>query len=80
MAIKKYNPITPSLRTRATNAFAEVTTDTPEKSLVVSLKKSGGRNHDGKMTMRQIGGGHKRQYRVIDFTPGTPFLIYGISE
>ena len=67
MAIKKYNPITPSLRTRATNAFAEVTTDTPEKSLVVSLKKSGGRNHDGKMTMRQIGGGHKRQYRVIDF-------------
>jgi large subunit ribosomal protein L2 len=67
MAVKKYNPITPSLRTKVTNAFAEVTTDTPEKSLLSSIKKSGGRNHDGKMTMRQLGGGHKRRYRIIDF-------------
>jgi large subunit ribosomal protein L2 len=67
MPIKKYNPITPALRTRQTNAFKEITTDTPEKSLVTSIKKSGGRNHDGKMTMRYIGGGHKRQYRIIDF-------------
>lgn len=68
MAIKKYNPITPSLRYKATNAFAEVTTDnTPEKSLVTSLSKSGGRNGDGKMTMRYRGGGHKRQYRIVDF-------------
>jgi large subunit ribosomal protein L2 len=67
MAVKKYNPITPALRTKVTNAFAEVTTDRPEKSLVTSIKKSGGRNHDGKMTMRQKGGGHKRAYRIIDF-------------
>lgn len=67
MPIKKYNPLTPALRTRKTNAYAEITTDTPEKSLVTTLSKTGGRNHDGKMTMRYIGGGHKRQYRIIDF-------------
>jgi large subunit ribosomal protein L2 len=67
MPIKKYNPITPALRTRQTNAFKEITTDTPEKSLVTSIKKSGGRNHSGKMTMRYMGGGHKKQYRIIDF-------------
>jgi large subunit ribosomal protein L2 len=67
MPIKKYNPITPASRTRVTNAYAEVTTDTPEKSLVVSIKSTGGRNSNGRMTMRYIGGGHKRQYRIIDF-------------
>ncbi len=68
MPVKKYNPITPGTRFRVGNAYTEVTTsDSPEKSLVTSLKKSGGRNHDGKMTMRNRGGGHKRKYRVIDF-------------
>lgn len=67
MALKKFNPITPGTRFRVGNAFSEVTTDTPEKSLLAPLKRSGGRNHDGKMTVRQRGGGHKRRYRIIDF-------------
>ena len=67
MSTKKYNPITPSLRYRISNSYSEVTTNVPEKSLVVSNKKSGGRNQKGEMTMRYIGGGHKRQYRIIDF-------------
>ena len=67
MPVKKYNPITPALRTRVTNSYNEITTNVPEKSLVEKLSHSGGRNHDGKMTMRQIGGGHKGQYRIIDF-------------
>ncbi|MCO5230069.1 MAG: 50S ribosomal protein L2 [Chitinophagales bacterium] len=67
MGIKKYKPITPSLRTKVSNAFTEVTTDTPEKSLLASIKRSGGRNFSGRMTMRYTGGGHKRQYRIIDF-------------
>ena len=67
MPVKKYNPLTPGTRFRVGNAYTEITSDTPEKSLMSSVKKSGGRNHDGKMTVRQRGGGHKRQYRVIDF-------------
>ena len=67
MAVKKYNPITPGLRTRVGNAFSEITTSKPEKSLLAPLKKSGGRNRTGKMTVRQKGGGHKRRYRIIDF-------------
>lgn len=67
MAVKKFKPTTPGNRTRIGNTFSEITTDKPEKSLVVSLKKSGGRNNQGKMTMRQRGGGHKRRYRIIDF-------------
>ncbi|MCB0652537.1 MAG: 50S ribosomal protein L2 [Saprospiraceae bacterium] len=67
MALKKFSPITPGTRFRLGNAFAEITADKPEKSLLAPLSKSGGRNHDGKMTMRQIGGGHKRRYRIIDF-------------
>lgn len=67
MAIKKYNPVTPGTRTRVGNAFAEITTSTPEKALTSGISKSGGRNHDGKMTMRQLGGGHKKRYRIIDF-------------
>ncbi len=67
MPVKKYNPITPALRTRVTNAYTELTAGTPEKSLVTSIKSSGGRNSNGRMTMRYIGGGHKRQYRIIDF-------------
>ncbi|MEM9822633.1 MAG: 50S ribosomal protein L2 [Bacteroidota bacterium] len=67
MPVKKYNPITPGTRFRVGNSFSEVTTDKPEKSLLAPLKKSGGRNRKGKMTVRQRGGGHKRRYRVIDF-------------
>ncbi len=65
--MKKFKPVTPGTRFRIGNAFAEITKTTPEKSLLAPLKRSGGRNHDGKMTMRYIGGGHKRRYRIIDF-------------
>ena len=67
MPVKKFSPVTPGTRFRIGNAYTEVTTDKPEKSLLAPLKKSGGRNNQGKMSMRQIGGGHKRKYRVIDF-------------
>ena len=67
MPVKKYNPITAGTRFRIGNAFTEITTDTPEKSLLAPIKKSGGRNHSGKRTVRQRGGGHKRRYRIIDF-------------
>ena len=67
MPVKKYNPITPGTRSRVGNAYTEITTDKPEKSLLVGLHRTGGRNHDGKMTTRNRGGGHKRKYRVIDF-------------
>ena len=82
MALKKFNPITPGTRFRVGNAFSEVTTDTPEKSLLAPLKKSGGRNHDGKMTVRQRGGGHKRRYRIIDFKrdkDGIPAIVKTIE-
>lgn len=69
MALKKLKPVTPGTRHRIAPAFDELTSNRnqPEKSLVTSLSKSGGRNNDGKRTMRQIGGGHKRSYRIIDF-------------
>ncbi len=67
MALKKYNPITPGMRFKVGVARTEITADKPEKSLLAPLKKSGGRNNKGKMTVRQRGGGHKRRYRVIDF-------------
>jgi large subunit ribosomal protein L2 len=67
MALKKFNPVTPGLRFRVATDFAEVTKGTPEKSLLAPNKKSGGRNNAGHMTMRYIGGGHKRRYRIIDF-------------
>lgn len=77
MSLKKYSPVTPGTRFRVGNTFDEVTTDQPEKSLLAPISKTGGRNHDGKMTVRNRGGGHKRRYRVIDFkrdkdgVPGT---------
>jgi len=68
MPVKKYNPITPGLRHRVSSTFEAITTgNNPEKSLVVGLTKTGGRNNKGKMTMRNRGGGHKRKYRIIDF-------------
>jgi large subunit ribosomal protein L2 len=67
MAIKKLKPVTPGQRFRTVSDFAELTTSTPEKSLLRPLKKSGGRNNRGRVTAFQRGGGHKRRYRVIDF-------------
>src|SRR5690554_5020907 len=67
MAIRKFKPVTPGQRHKAISAFTEITCSTPEKSLLAPLKKSGGRNSKGKMTIRNVGGGHKRMYRVIDF-------------
>lgn len=67
MPVKKFNPITPGTRHRVGNAYAEITSDTPEKSLMKGLSKTGGRNKEGRMTMRYRGGGHKRSYRMIDF-------------
>lgn len=67
MAIKKFRPMTPSLRFRTVPAFEEITSTVPEKSLLRPLKKSGGRNNKGRITAYQRGGGHKRKYRIIDF-------------
>ncbi len=67
MSVRKLKPITPAQRFRVVNGFDAITTDKPEKSLLAPLKKSGGRNSQGKMTMRYLGGGHKKKYRIIDF-------------
>jgi len=67
MAVKKLRPITPGQRFRTAPMFDEITTGTPEKSLLTPLKRSGGRNNKGRMTMRYMGGGHKKNYRIIDF-------------
>ncbi|MDI9439474.1 MAG: 50S ribosomal protein L2 [Limnochordia bacterium] len=67
MAIKKYKPTTPGRRAMTGYTFEEITKKEPEKSLVVSLKSSGGRNAGGRITIRHRGGGHKRKYRIIDF-------------
>ncbi len=67
MSIRSYKPTTPSRRHMTNSTFDEITTSTPEKSLLVSLKKTGGRNNNGCITTRHIGGGHKRKYRIIDF-------------
>jgi large subunit ribosomal protein L2 len=67
MALRKYKPTTAGTRWRIGNAFAEITTDTPEKSLLETKSKTGGRNFQGRRAMRYIGGGHKQMYRLIDF-------------
>ena len=67
MSVRKLKPITPGQRFRVVNGFDAITTDKPEKSLLAPKKRSGGRNSQGKMTMRYKGGGHKKRYRVIDF-------------
>lgn len=67
MAVKKLKPITPGQRFRLAPTFEEITKGSPEKSLTKGLTKSGGRNNSGRMTMRYIGGGHKKLYRIIDF-------------
>jgi large subunit ribosomal protein L2 len=67
MALKKYKPITAGTRWKIGNAYAEITTNKPEKSLLEPIKGTGGRNAQGRRTMRYIGGGHKKKYRIIDF-------------
>ena len=67
MAIRKFKPMTPGTRNMAISAFDEITAKRPHKALLEPLKRTGGRNNTGQMTMRYIGGGHKKMYRVIDF-------------
>lgn len=67
MAVKSLKPITPGQRGRVVNGFDALTKDKPEKSLLKPKKRTGGRNNQGKMTMKFIGGGHKKRYRVVDF-------------
>ncbi len=67
MALKKFRPLTPGQRFKIVVDNKDITAGKPEKSLVIPFSKSGGRNNTGKMTMRYIGGGHKRQYRLVDF-------------
>ena len=81
MGIRKYNPTTPGLRGMTVSTFEEITTDKPEKSLTVTLKKHSGRNSRGKITVRHRGGGYRPKYRIIDFkrdkdgVPGTVATI-----
>lgn len=82
MSVRKLKPITPGQRFRVVNGFDAITTDKPEKSLLAPNTRSGGRNSQGKMTMRQLGGGHKRRYRIIDFKrnkPGIPAEVKSIE-
>ncbi|MCT4686278.1 50S ribosomal protein L2 [Vallitalea sp.] len=82
MGIKKYNPYTPSRRHMTGSTFEEITKKTPEKSLVVSLKKHSGRNNQGKITVRHRGGGSKIKYRMIDFKrnkDGVPGKVVAIE-
>jgi large subunit ribosomal protein L2 len=67
MALRKFRPVTPGTRHKVISSFEEITTSTPEKSLLAPLKSSGGRNNQGRTTVRYRGGGHKRMYRIIDF-------------
>ena len=67
MAVRKLKPVTPGQRHKIIGAFDTITATTPEKSLLEPVRKTGGRNNQGRMTMRYIGGGHKRKYRIIDF-------------
>ena len=82
MPVKKFRPITPSLRFKTVSSFEEITKNTPEKSLVEPNKKSGGRNNRGRITTRRRGGGHRRQYRRIDFKRdkvGVPAIVHSIE-
>jgi len=82
MGLKKFKPTTPGQRHKINSDYSEVTKRAPEKSLVKGKNKSGGRNNDGRMTMRYIGGGHKQKYRVIDFKRdkhGVPATVKSIE-
>lgn len=82
MAVRKLKPTTPGQRHKIIGTFEEITASVPEKSLVVGKRSSGGRNNTGKMTMRYLGGGHKRKYRIIDFKrnkDGIPATVKSIE-
>jgi len=82
MSLRKLKPVTPGQRFRVVNDYDVVTTDKPEKSLLAPQKRSGGRNNRGKMTMRYLGGGHKKRYRIIDFKndkDGIPATVKSIE-
>lgn len=82
MAVRKLKPTTPGQRHKIIGTFEEITASVPEKSLVVGKNASGGRNNTGKMTMRYLGGGHKRSYRLIDFKrtkDGIPATVKSIE-
>ena len=82
MALKKFRPLTPGQRGKIVSDNADITASKPEKSLLAPVKKSGGRDNTGKMTMRYIGGGHKQQYRIIDFKRdkvGVPAVVKTIE-
>ena len=82
MAVRKLKPTTPGQRHKIIGAFDNITATAPEKSLVVGFRKSGGRNNEGHRTMRYIGGGHKRKYRLIDFKrnkDGVPTVVKTIE-
>ena len=82
MSVRKLKPITPGQRFRVVNGYDAITTDKPEKSLLTPKKRSGGRNNQGKMTMRYRGGGHKKRYRIIDFKrnkTGIPATVASIE-
>ncbi|MBN1338557.1 MAG: 50S ribosomal protein L2 [Bacteroidales bacterium] len=82
MALKKYKPTTAGQRFKVISAFDEITASRPEKSLVTPRKKSGGRNNDGRMTIRYVGGGHKQKFRIIDFKrdkEGIPATVKSIE-
>lgn len=82
MPVRKFKPVTPGTRFRIANTFAEITKDTPEKSLVVAQQDVAGRNNQGRMTMRYRGAGHKKQYRIIDFKrdkDGVPAVVHSIE-
>lgn len=82
MAVRKLKPITPGQRHKTIGTFEEITASVPEKSLVVGKKTTGGRNNTGKMTVRNVGGGHKRKFRLIDFKrtkDGIPAVVKSIE-
>ncbi len=82
MAVRKLKPVTPGQRHKVIGAFETITASKPEKSLLEPLRKTGGRNNQGRMTMRYIGGGHKRKYRIIDFKrdkDGVPAVVDSIQ-
>lgn len=82
MAVRKFKPVTPGQRHKIIGTFEEITASVPEKSLVYGKRSTGGRNNTGKMTMRYIGGGHKRKYRLIDFKrekDGVPAVVKTIE-
>jgi large subunit ribosomal protein L2 len=82
MAVRRYKPTSPGRRFMSVSSFEEVTKSTPEKSLLAPIKKTGGRNNNGRITTRHQGGGHKRRYRIIDFKrrkDGVPAKVAAIE-